>query len=111
MGEATYKPSSAGFKEMAVGDEIRAVVLEIAEKAKVEAEALSADFAVTGEYLSAFEVRSDTVDLHTGFGSHPVAAGILQNNSDHAAAVEYGNKNDHRPHRVFGRVLDALSHL
>lgn len=103
----TYKPNSAGFKAMAVGPEIQAAVLAIAEQKKAAAEALSADFIVTGDYAASFNVRPGITTLRTGFGSHPVATGILENTSGHAASVEWGNAHDHKPHRVLGRVLDA----
>jgi hypothetical protein len=90
---------------------VRASVLAIAEVAKTQAIALSADFRVTGEYMASFNVRSDTQMLKTGFGSHPVAAGILENLAPYAAAVEWGNAHDHKPHRVLGRVLTTLATL
>lgn len=104
----TYKPNSAGFREMAIGSEIRAAVKAEAERARAIAEGLSQDFRVSGEYADSFVVASDTVDLHTGFGSHAVAAGVLTNTSGHAAAVEYGNEHDHKPHHVLGRTLAGL---
>jgi hypothetical protein len=103
-----YVPNDAGFQALAVGDEIRAACLAEAERAQVIAQGLAADFTVTGEYESSFDTRSDTVPLATGYGTHAVAAGILENTADHAAAVEWGNAHDHQPHRVFGRTLEAM---
>lgn len=105
---AYYKPNSKGFAECAVGPELSAAVVAIAEKGKTEAIALSQDFRKTGNYIESFRVRADVVPLRTGFGVHDVAAGILENFSPHAVPVEWGNKNDHRPHRVLGRVLTTL---
>ena len=105
---ATFKPNHAGFRAMAVGPEVAAAVLSVAEKGRAEAEALSADFAKTGDYEKSFVVRPEVTQLRTGFGSHAVATAILENVSPHAAAVEWGNARDHRPHRVLGRVLDGL---
>ncbi len=110
MTTTTFKWNRPAWRAMAVGPEVAAEVLAIAEKAKGEAEGLSSDFRVTGEYQSSFQVRPDVTTLNTGFGSHPVAAGILENLSDHAAAVEWGNARDHKAHRVLGRVLDAMKH-
>jgi len=90
---------------MAVGPEVRAIVLSVAEEARAAAEALSADFAKTGHYAASFNVRSDTVT----FAGHARAAGVLENTADYAAGVEWGNARDHKPHRVLGRVLDTLS--
>lgn len=105
---ATFKANSAGFREMAVSPEIAAAVLAIAEEGKAEAEGLSSDFIRTGDYIASFGVRPAITELRTGFGSHAVATAILENTSDHAAAVEWGNSHDHRAHRVLGRVLDGL---
>lgn len=105
---AVYKSNSAGFAACAVGPEVAAAVLAIAEKAKVEAIALSQDFRKTGNYIESFNVRADITTLKTGFGSHPVATGILENTSPHAVPVEWGNTHDHRPHRILGRVLGTL---
>ena len=105
---ATFKPNHAGFRAMAVSPEIEAAVLAIAEKGKAEAIALSADFIKTGDYEKSFEVRPEITQLRTAFGTHDVATAVLENTSPHAAAVEWGNAHDHRPHRVLGRVLDGL---
>lgn len=105
---AVFKANSKGFKELAVSPDVAAAVLLVAEKAKTEAIALSEGFRRSGEYIDSFEVRSETVILKTHFGAHPVAAGILENKAPYAAAVEWGNKDDHRPHRVLGRVLTTL---
>lgn len=110
MAGSSFKANNAAFAAMAVGPELRAACLAIAEKAKADAIALAADFAQTGEYLNSFEVTSTTTELRTGFGSHPVAAGVLTNVSPHAAAVEWGNKRDPKAHHVLGRVLAGLSH-
>ena len=107
---ATFKPNSSAFKEMAVGPEVTRVVLEIATKGLPIAQALSADFTNDGDYLANFNVRADIAELRTGFGAHPVAAGVLENTSGHAAAVEWGNKHSHKAHHVLGRTLEAMSH-
>lgn len=108
MGNTTFKSNPKAFADMAVGPEVRAIVVAVAEKAKSEAEGLAQSFRVTGEYASSFEVTSETVTLDTRAGSHPVAAGVLTNTSRHAAAVEWGNAHNHKAHRVLGKTLDRL---
>lgn len=99
---------------MAVGPEIRAAVTSIANKAKAIAKDISTDFAITGEYIEGFEVDVTTTRLQTAFGSHDVATGVLVNQArdekghPYAAAVEWGNKRDHKPHHVLGRTLAEL---
>jgi hypothetical protein len=111
MGYAVFKANSAGFKAMAVSDEVRACLMAKAEAAKVEAIALSAPFRVTGEYERSFEVVTDTTMLKTAFGTHPVATAILGNTAPYAPDVEWGNKDDRKPHRVLGKVLATLETL
>lgn len=105
---ATFKPNSAGFRQAAVSADIRAAVMAEAERAKGIAEGLAEEFKVTGEYAASFEVTSETQSLSTGYGSHEVAAGVLTNSSEHAAAVEWGNARDHRPHHTLAHTLEAL---
>lgn len=73
-------------------------------QARPIAEGIAEDFAVTHKYADSFNTRTEIVDI----GDGPHVAGILENDSDRAAAVEWGNSNDHRPHRVLGRTLGAL---
>lgn len=108
MADVTYKPNSKGFAECAVGLEIATAVLAIAERGKAEAIALSQDFRKTGDYIDSFNVRPTVIPLKTAFGTHDVASAILENTSNHAVPVEWGNKKDHKPHRVLGRVLATL---
>lgn len=107
---ATFKPNSKAFRQMAVGPEIRAAVTAEAKRAEGIAKGLSEDFWVTGEYIESFDVSTETVRLETSFGGHDVAAGKLTNLAGHAAAVEWGNKRDHRAHHVLARTAAALSH-
>ena len=109
MAAGIFKPNSAAFRAMAVGPELAAAVTAKAEEAKTIAESLSQDFRVSGEYAESFVVTTEETTLRTGFGSHPVVAGVLTNESGHAAAVEYGNEHDHRAHHVLGRTLDSLN--
>lgn len=109
MGNVSFKANSEAFKAMAVGPEITAIVTEVASKALQVAESLAEPFRRTGDYMSSFNVRAEVVTLRTGFGSHPVSAGILENTSDHAAAVEWGNKKDSHAHHVLGRTLEEIN--
>lgn len=107
MALNNYQPDPKFFKELAVGDEIRSACREIADKAKGIAEALSQDFRITGDYADSFSVQETTI-AWTGTYPGPRAAAQLVNTSDHAAAVEWGNAHDHKPHHVLGRTLAAL---
>jgi hypothetical protein len=109
MSTGTFKPNHAGFQAIAVGPEVAAVVTAIATKGLAIAEGLAADFIKTGDYAEGFEVRTEISELKTGFGSHPVVVGVLENTSGHAAAVEWGNKHDNKAHHVLGRTLDGLA--
>lgn len=110
MATVRFEPNFSAFRDLANGPEMRAACLAEAERAQVIAEGLAADFSKTGTYARSFSVRTETVDL----GSGPRVAGILENDATnaeghvYAASVEWGNKNDHNPHRVLGRTLDAL---
>lgn len=112
---ATFIPDKEGLGAILVGEEISAIVLEIAEKAKGIAEGLSADFAVTGEYESSFVASAEVTSLPSAGSSqaHEAAVGTLTNTSGHAVAVEYGfagraDNPTRKAHRVFGRTLAAL---
>lgn len=104
---AEYERSREGFQAIANSPELHAALAEVAEKGKVFAEALSQEFRRTGDYAGSFSIVPETVLWRRG----PRAAVRLENTSDHAAAVEWGNQHDHRPHRTLGRTLDALKTL
>lgn len=112
---SSFKPNSAAFRQMATGPEITAAVTAEAKRAKAIARGLAQDFEVSGEYESAFVVTTETVRLNTAFGEHDVAAGMLTNvavdekGHAYAAAVEWGDKHDHRAHHVLGRTLAGMS--
>jgi hypothetical protein len=106
---------SKGIEEIAVGPEVAAVVLAVAEKAKAIAEGLSTDFVVTGDYIDSFEATVEIQELPPAGSSsaHRAAVGVLANTSDHAVAVEYGFKGrsdapTRKAHRVLGRTIAAL---
>jgi hypothetical protein len=105
MAKARYQPNNSGFARAAVGPEVRALLREIGEKAKSRAVSLAQDFRVSGDYADGFELEEDI----SSEGRNRRAVIRLVNTSDHAAAVEWGNARDHRPHRVLGRVLDSLA--
>ena len=116
MAGWTFVRNSDGFQEALLGPEVTAAVLAIAQEGKTIAEGLSADFVVSGEYESSFEVGTEIVHLPGDFGgtAHDAVVGIIHNTSDHAVAVEYGYQGragepTSKAHRVFGRMLAALS--
>ena len=110
MAAGIFKSNSAGWKALAVGPEVAAVVSAEAARALPIAEALAVPFAKTGDYAASFNVRTE-VGVYTSkeWGAHPVVVGILENNSDHAAAVEWGNAHDHRAHHVLSHTMDAMT--
>lgn len=93
----------AAMRALAESPEVAAAVKSKAEEAKSIAEGLSAEFAKTGEYESSFNVRS-----YENTHLSPRASSILENTSDHAQAVEWGNKRFPNPHRVLARTKDAM---
>lgn len=106
--KSEYVSNEAGWKAAAVSPSVGDAVLEIANRGLEVAQALSAEFAITGEYATAFEVELITTTLRTEHGTHKVLAGVLVNRSGYAMAVELGNSHDHKAHHVLGRTLDAL---
>lgn len=109
MGNATYQSDPAAWAKLAVSDDILAALEVVAQKGKGLAEAMAADFTVSGDYAASFNVRTDTVKLTTREGTHDVVAAILENTSDHALAVEFGNAHDGAAHHVLGRVRATLT--
>lgn len=104
MGGATYSPDAAGFKAMALSDEIRDAVRQIGEKGLAFAETISQDFRRTGDYADSFEVVEASVDISPSRPGRFRAAAILQNTSRHATAVEVGRG----AHHVLARTLEFL---
>lgn len=113
-----FKPNDAGFKELANGEEMKAVMLEIAEKGKTIAEGLSADIRSDNNdprhehYQDSFYADTTTVEF-AGENPGPRVAGVVGNTRPYAAAVEYGYKGrsadeSSDAHRVLGRTLAAL---
>lgn len=109
MGRS-FRPNHDGFRRMAVGDEVRGAVVAEAMRARETAKAMAEEFRVTGDYADSFEVTTTDTQLRTAFGEHAVATATLENVSDHAAAVEWGNANDGRAHHVLSRALESLGH-
>lgn len=105
-----YQRSRRGFQEIANSPEIHAALEAVAKVAKTYAEGLAQDFRRTGDYADNFQIVPLTV-MWEGRFAGPRAAVRLENTSDHAAAVEWGNRHDDQPHRTLGRTLDALRTL
>lgn len=84
---ASFQPNSAAFFEIVNSEEVKAALHAIAEKGIGYAEAISAEFTDTGDYIKNF----GTEDVKAQVGRTPPRnAVLLVNNSNHAAAVEYG---------------------
>lgn len=105
MADVTYRPNQEGLRALANGPEVRAMLREIAEKAKAHAESIAP--VDTGEYAGAFRIVETTVEID----GRPRAAARLENFAPHAAAVEWANAQDPTADRVLGRTLDALGRL
>ena len=108
--DVSYRRRAQGWREITNSPEMHAALAEVAEKAKAEAEGLAQDFRRTGDYAGSFAVVPLTV-IWKGRYSGPRAAVRLENTSDHAAAVEWGTKNERNNHRTLGRTLDSLKAL
>lgn len=103
-----FEPDHEGLNEIARSPAVRAALAAVAEKGKAIAEGLSADFKITGDYMSHFKVVSDTIDWVGEYPGRRAAANLV-NDSDHAVAVEWGNSRDHKPHHVLGRTREILT--
>lgn len=112
---STYKPDRRGIAEMLKGVELQHHLREraerIAEAARSTApvgptDGLTAD--QVAHYKDSFEVSSGV--LYRGLGDSRAYARI-ENDSDHAAAVEFGNfrtrKQTIQAQHVLGRAIDA----
>jgi hypothetical protein len=105
---SSYKPNDKGFAEFALSPEMRKILAEVAEKGKEYAETISEPFRKTGDYASKFGIVEASVKVTARDGAIPWrAAAILENTSDHAAAVEVGNRG-HKAHHVLARTAEFL---
>lgn len=95
--------NQAAMRALATSPEVAAAVMEKAKEAQGIAEGLSADFTKTGDYEASFHTRlEDNPHLSQR------ASAILENTSDHAQAVEWGNEHFPNPHHVLKRTKDAM---
>lgn len=102
--DVDYRPDSTGWRQIRNSREVQDACLSVAKQAQVFAEGISP--VDSGDYVSSFSVEPVTVQFATaGEAAGPRAAAQLVNDSDHAAAVEWGKP----PHRVLGRTLDHLA--
>lgn len=95
-----YTASYTGLGELMRGEEMQAVMREVAEKGMEFAQSIAP--VHTGEYLDSFEV---TVTGEGGPAGDRAEAQIV-NTSDHAVEVEWQDG-----HKVLTRTLGALSAL
>lgn len=103
---ATFRLNSSGIGAMAVGPEVTAMLIEVADKGKAFAEGIAP--RDTGEYASSFDVTVSVAKV----GRYRRSVAKLQNNANHAAALEFGNKRTRgRRARVLGKTLTALRGL
>lgn len=105
-----------GFGELLRGPEMRARLVEHAEKGKAAAEAISpqgddSDWLTdpvpgphAGLYRESFEVDDGVMTNNAG---GRVGYASLTNTSPYAAAVEYGNGKA-QAHHVLGKALDLM---
>lgn len=104
MAGGSYKPNDKGFQECALGPEIRKALREIAEKGKGYAEGISEDFRKTGDYADSFDIVEASTDIRVNDrGIRFRASARLENDSEHAAAVEFGNRG-REAHHVLART-------
>lgn len=104
MAGGSYKPNNKGFQDCALGPEIRKSLLAIAENGKNYAESISQDFRQTGDYADSFQIVEASVDIHANDRAIKFrAAARLENTSEHAAAVEFGNRG-REAHHVLART-------
>lgn len=98
--------NDAGMKALFNGPEVRAVNVIVATKAKAFAVSISP--VETGDYKGSFEVTEEAVKV----GRYTRPAARLRNTSDHAAALEFGNRRTRgRAARVLGKTLAAIGRL
>lgn len=107
MALKNFTPSREGFQRIAASRELRAALKQVGQRGKEIAERLSEDFRVSGVYANSFQVVEGTIQWNGEYPG-PRAAVRLENTAPYAAAVEWGNARDHKPHRVLGRTADML---
>ncbi len=99
MARSGYVPDRAGMRALARSAGIGAACVAAANKGRAEAERIAP--RDSGEYANSFRVRAETV--RAGRANEPRAGAVLENVSDHAAAVEW----EHGYH-VLARSVDAI---
>lgn len=101
-GRVRYVPDHKGIAALALGGEMAAAMLHIANDGARIARGLAlADAYDTGEYADSFTVRPAIVTA--GWKNEPRRGAVIENTAPHAAAVEWKN-ND----RILGRTRDIL---
>lgn len=95
------------MEEYLVSSELQETLLEAAADMQADAEQLAAAEGLikSGDYISSFEHRpGPIVEVNDGEFSNPRVSAEVSNESRHAAAVEYGNKQAGPGRRILGKV-------
>lgn len=101
FANGSYSSDESGIVGVATSAAMRAALNRVVSDGKGFAESIAP--VDTGEYRSSFKTVGDT----RGEGTRKRARAQLVNDSDHAAAVEFGNRRV-PGQRVLGRTLDWL---
>lgn len=84
---SSYKSDPAGMAALVNSPGMGAAMVQAAEVGRRYAESIAP--RDTGEYARSFQVRQETVRFRGRFAGNRAGA-VLENTSDHAAAVEWG---------------------
>lgn len=109
--DVTYQPpSKEDWVAIATNPDLVSALTVTAERGKVHAEALSAEFTKTGHYEESFELQHEVQTYHKRGRARTRAAVLLVNTAEYAAALEDGWGSVDRPpaHHVLARVKALL---
>jgi hypothetical protein len=116
MAVVTYRPDRQGIGELLRGPEMRTLVHRVAEEAVPFAVSISPDAPPYGVgYRDAFRVEDDVAKVTRRGG--PRAVSRIVNDSEYAAAVEFGwdvehhQFGNHPGYHVLSRTADYIRSL
>ncbi len=95
------------MEDYLVSPELQETIMEAASDMQADAErlAMSQGLVESGEYVSSFEHKAGPiVAINDGEFSNPRVSAEVSNESRHAAAVEYGNKQVGDGHHILGAI-------